>query len=118
MLRMRADDRNRPDREGHRNAVLSMLGESARHVRDESYLRWYQAITWADLGDRRRSREFAITAIAEDARIKDRPDCAVIGRRQYSHLRRFLEQYSSTSPNSDCFGYISQVLQIGRSSVG
>jgi protein ImuB len=30
-------------------------------------------------------------------------------------LRRFLEQYSSNSPNSDCFGDISQVLQVGHS---
>src|SRR5262245_17714277 len=116
MLRMRADDRDRPDREGHRNAIVSMRGELARHVRDESYLRWYQIMAWADMGDQRRSRELAITAVTEDARIKDRPDCAEIGRRQYSHLRRFIEQYASASPNSECFGYISQVLQISQSS--
>jgi hypothetical protein len=48
--------------------------------------------TWADLGGRRRAQELAIMAVPEDARIKDRPDCTDIGRRQYSHLRRFLEQ--------------------------
>jgi hypothetical protein len=115
MLRMQAGDRDRPDREGHRDAVFLLTGETARHVRDGSYLRWYQASTWADLGDRRRAQELAIMAISEDARIKDRPDCTDIGRRQYSHLRRFLEQYSSWSPNSDCFGYISQALQVGQS---
>jgi hypothetical protein len=115
MLRMRDDDRNRLDLEGHRNRIFAMLDRTARHARDASYLRWFQAITWADLGDRGRSRDFAIKAIAEDTKIKDQPDCAEIGRRQYSNLRRFLEQYSSNSPNSDCFGDISQVLQAGQS---
>jgi hypothetical protein len=115
MLRMRDDDRNRPDFEEHRNRIFAMHDGTARHARDASYLRWFQAITWADRGDRRQSRDLAIKAIAEDANIKDRPDCAEIGRRQYSNLRRFLEQYSSNSPNSDCFGDISQVLQVGHS---
>jgi hypothetical protein len=114
MLRMRVADRERPDSEGHRDSVLSIAPESARHMREASYLRWYQAMVWADIGDRRRSQALAIAAIAEDGRIKDHPGCSEIGRRQYSQLRRFLEQYSSWSPHSDCFGDISQHLQIGR----
>jgi hypothetical protein len=114
MLRMRDDDRNRSDSEGHRNAILAMLDRTAKHPQDASYLRCYQAITLADLGDRRQSRDLAIKAITTDAQIKDRPDCREIGRRQYSSLRRFLEQYSSNSPHSDCFGDISQLLQVGQ----
>ena len=118
MLRMQEKDRNRPDKEGHRDSALSAAAEVASHLREASYLRWYQAMVWADMGDRRRSQALAISAIAEDARIRDLPGCAEIGRRQYSSLRRFLEQYSAWSPNSDCFGDISQHLQIGQVDVG
>jgi hypothetical protein len=114
MLRMQANDRDRPDSEGHRDAALALRSESASHSREASYLRWYQAMVWADIGDRKRSQALAITAISEDGRIKDQPGSAEIGHRQYSQLRRFLEQYSSWSPNSDCFGDLSQHLQIGQ----
>jgi len=114
MLRMQSGDRDRPDAEGQRDAVLAARSESASHPREASYLRWYQAMTWADIGDRKRSQALAINAISEDGRIRDQPGCEEIGRRQYSQLRRFLEQYSSWSPNSECFGDISQHLQIGR----
>ncbi len=117
MLRIQSEDRQRPDSEAHRDSVLSIPAESARHMPEASYLRWYKAMAWADLGERRRSQAMAIEAIAEDGRIKDQPGCAEIGRRQYSQLRRFLEQYSSWSPNSECFGDISQHLQIGQTDI-
>ena len=66
MLRMQSADRQRPNSEAHRDAVLSIPGESARHMREASYLRWYKAMVWADLGERRRSQAMAIEAIAED----------------------------------------------------
>lgn len=116
MLRVREDQRDRPDAEGHGDAVLRLhVDLSARPGADErvaaSYLRWYQAIVLADRGDAQRSYELALASARDDARIMDRDDCRQIGRRQYTHLRRFIEQYSSILRNVDLVARISQVLQ-------
>ncbi len=114
MLRIRDRDQDRVDLEGYRDGILRIKIPAEQHPRDASYLRWYQSITMADAGDEDGSRQLALVAFSEDAKILDKPECSTIGRRQYSLLRRFIEQYSSELRHPTLIGHISQVLQIGH----
>jgi hypothetical protein len=116
LLRIKDQNRERLDAEGHREAILALKPTPAHHPRDVSYLRWYQAITLADAGDAEGSRRMAMTAFSEDAKIMDRPDCSGIGRRQYTLIRRFLEQHAHALRHPSLIGHVSQVLQIGHGS--
>jgi hypothetical protein len=118
MLRVREQDRDRPDRERHREAILALRPRACHNVRTVSWLRWYQAITWADAGNADRSLGTTLEALREDARSMALPDSGDIGRRQYSSLRRFIEQYSNVLRNPSLVGQISQWLQVGQDSGG
>ncbi len=116
MLRFRESRRDRPDVEGHGDAVLRLQpASSARPTSEErvsaSTLRWDQAIVLADRGDRQRSYEMSLANARDDARIMDLPGCRKIGRRQYTSLRRFIEQYSHILNHLELVARISQVLQ-------
>jgi hypothetical protein len=118
LLRMRDRDRDRPDRERHRDAILALRTKPTQNLQTVSYLRWFQAIALADAGDADGSHRLALSAFLEDAKSMGRPDSADIGRRQYSSLRRFLEQYSNSLRNPSLIGRVSQVLQVGHHTSG
>ncbi len=114
MLRVRDGNRDRPDVEHHREAILALRSRSTHSIQTASYLRWFQAITLADAGDAEGSRRMTLVAFLEDAKNMGRPDSADIGRRQYTSLRRFIEQYSHVLRNPSLVGQVSQVLQVGH----
>ena len=115
-LRIRDDNRQRPDAEHHADAMLALKPERSHGPRDRSYLLWYQAITLADAGDADGSRRLALQTFSDDARIMGEAKYYEIGRRQYTQLRRFIEQQSHVLRNPSLVGQISQVLQAGHPS--
>jgi hypothetical protein len=114
LLRMRDADSERADMESHRDAILNLKPRPSDSPVGVSYLKWYQAIALADSGTGDASRKMALTAFTEDARIMNNPNHWEVGRRQYVHLRRFLERYSNVLRHPSLLGVISQILQSGR----
>ncbi len=112
--RLQDGDRERPDAEGYRGKLLDLEATGANHPRDASYLHWYQAIALADGGAEEGARDKTFATLAEDGRIRNRPGCSDVGRRQYSTLRRFIEQHSSVWNHSHLVGRVSQALQAGQ----
>jgi hypothetical protein len=112
LLRIRDQSLDRPDSEGHRDAILALRPQADDNPVGLSYLGWYQAITLADMGATEESQRKALTTLANDAKIKTEPQYFEIGRRQYLTLRRFLEQYAPYLRNPSLIGRISQILQI------
>jgi hypothetical protein len=113
LLRIRDQDVERPDVEGHRDAIIALEARSADDPKGLSYLGWFQAIALADLGAGDEAQRKALITFAEDTKLKMQPDCWEIGRRQYMLLRRFLEQFGPYLQNPTMMGRISQVLQAG-----
>ena len=112
LLRIKDNNPERRDVEGLREKILQLKTPPRHPARDTSYLRWYQIITLADAGHGEEAYKRAINASSEDSRIMDDPECSDIGRRQYTRLRRFLEQYSSYWCDPQSIGRVSQVLQL------
>jgi hypothetical protein len=116
-LRIKDDNTERADVEGHREAILNTKPRPNDNPAGISYLRWFQVITLADSGAGDASRKMALTTFAEDAKIMNNPDYWEVGRRQYILLRRFLEQYSHALRHPSLLGTVSQILQIGRDDI-
>lgn len=115
LLRILDDDTDRPDLEGHREAILK-LEPSDQHTDETiSYLRWYKAITYADMGDEENSKKWALTAFTKDSVIINKPEITSVGRKQYSRIRRFIDQFFNVLRNHNYVGYISQILQFPHS---
>ena len=112
LLRIHDGSAERPDLEGHRETILALKPEPQDDAVDVSYLGWYQAIALADAGEATASLRKAVATYAEDARLMK--EHLEIGRRQYTRLRRFLEQYSEALRKQPLMGRISQVLQVRR----
>lgn len=55
----------------------------------------------------------ALKARIHDAELRKNPEYWDVGGRQYTQLRRFLEQYSPYLHNPSLIGRISQILQTG-----
>ncbi|MGR7026201.1 hypothetical protein [Geodermatophilus sp. URMC 62] len=116
LLRIQDANIERPDFEGHRDAILALKREEADDKIGLSYLGWFQAITLADMGASDASERKALSTIADDAALRTNPRYWTIGRRQYTLLRRFLEQYAPHLRHSTLIGRISQILQAGEVS--
>ncbi len=114
MLRERDQNPERDDRESHYDGIMRLKAKAPHSPRTASYLRWYQAIALADAGEAEDSRRRALDAFLKDAKIMDLPQCEDVGRRQYSSLRRFIEDYSRVLRNPSLLGQISQILQAGH----
>ena len=111
LLRIRDDDRLRPDREKHQQAVLDVKALPDDDPLEVSWLRWYQALALADAGDKEAATQLAQRTVAEDAQLRVNPAYWEVGRRQYTLLRRFIEQYSPYFRDPAVVGLVSQVLQ-------
>jgi hypothetical protein len=82
-------------------SILDLLPDG----RDEGgYLRWYQAIALAELGSEEAMRRASLHAYAEDARLG-------VPVRQYTLLRRFLDQHAESFRYPALIGQLSQLLQ-------
>ena len=111
LLRMRDEDRMRPDQEGHQRAVLEIKEKSGDSPLEASWLRWYQALALVDAGDKDSAIQLAQSTVAKDAQLGTKPENWEIGRRQYALLRRFIEQYSPHFRDPALVGVVAQVLQ-------
>jgi hypothetical protein len=117
MLRRREGDRDREDHELHREAVLELNGGlDGDEPRAVSYLRWYQTIVLADLGDGEESEARALQALKDDAVLYRSAEDRGAGSREYSSLRRFLEQNGEWLRNRTLVGRVSQLLQPSSAS--
>jgi hypothetical protein len=113
LLRVRDQRIDRPDLEGHHDAILALRGQHQDDPVGLSYLHWFQAITLADLGATEKANQRALKARVYDAGLKKDKEYWEVGGRQYTQLRRFLEQYSPYLHNPSLIGRISQILQTG-----
>jgi len=115
LLRIQDDDIDRPDLENHRERILKLEPSDLQTDENISYLRWYKAITYADMGDEENSKKWALTAFTKDSAIINKPEITSVGRKQYSRIRRFIEQFFHVLRNPNYVGYISQILQFPHS---
>src|SRR5262249_52932029 len=113
LLRIRDENIDRPDTEGHCDAILALKPQPDDDPKGVSYLGWFQAITLADMGSGDLAQRKALTTFADDAKLKLNDVYWEIGRRQYILLRRFLETFGPHLHNPTFVGRISQVLQAG-----
>jgi hypothetical protein len=111
LLRIRDGDRMRTDKERHQQAVLDVKALPDDDPIEVSWLRWYQALALADAGDREGATQLAQRTVAEDAQLRTNPEYWEVGRRQYTLLRRFIEQYSPHFRDPATVGVVTQVLQ-------
>ncbi len=112
-LRIRDRNRSRPDREGHRDAILKIQEMPNDNPVGKSYLRWYQAIVLADLGAEDDANAKALDQLGDDRKLMLQPGAFEIGRRQYVLLRRFLENFSEFLHNQKIIGRLSRHLLVG-----
>ena len=108
-LRIAENDPERMDIEKNFQKILSLkpgneLGPSA------SYLRWFQVFILADMGKYDDAQKRAQAAIALDIRYATREDETSVGRRQYSELRRLLENYSRFWRDPKSIARVSQII--------
>ncbi len=115
LLRILDGGRDRPDSERLADAILDLDPGPVPHSTEVSYLRWYQAITRADVGDLDRSLQVAVQAFADDETIMHRPGAEQIGRTQYRLLRRFVDHYTAVFRHPILVGRVCQVLQYHHS---
>ena len=113
LLRERDSNAERPDHEGHRDAIVALGTKHGDDAKGRSYLGWFQPITLADLGAAEASQRIASKTRSYDAKLMSDPQHWEIGRRQYTQLRRFLEQYLPFLRNHSLIGKIAQELQWG-----
>jgi hypothetical protein len=113
MLALRTSQNpERPDLEGHGDAILKLAELPSDDAVSVSYLHWFQAITYADMGAEHEANAKALDQLARDASLTSRAECYEIGRRQYVLLRRFIESYSSVLRHPKIFGRISRHLYV------
>jgi len=117
LLRARDNDPDREDMENHREEILQFRpSEDGPKVQptELSWLRWYQAIVLADTNDAKGAEAKAYDAWARDGEIMNQPGCGVIGRRQYTNLRRFLDNHRNMLRCPSLIARISQLLMKPR----
>jgi hypothetical protein len=113
MLRTKDSNVERPDLEGHRDAILKISERTSDHPVGLSYLHWFQAITLADLGAGEESHSRVLDQLARDAKLMTNPEYFEIGRRQYVLLRRFIQQHGHFLRNPELMNLISRDLYVG-----
>ena len=116
LLRIRDQNVDRPDTERHRDEILALHPHPNDDPTGISYLGWFQAFAFADIGAGEQAQQKALATFADDAKHRLNPENWEIGRRQYVLLRRFLEQYAPYLHNPTFIGRVSQVLQAGDAS--
>jgi hypothetical protein len=113
-LRIAEKDRDRYDLEKNFQKVLALkTGPKERYV-STSYLRWYQIFVLADMGKYDDAQKRAMTAISEDIKFANREENSEIGRRQYTLLRGFLEEYSRYWRDTKSIGRVSQIINSAK----
>lgn len=113
LLRIRDASVDRPDHERHRDAIVALTAQPNDDIKGLSYLGWFQAIALADLGQAEAALRKARVTHADDANLRTSAEHWEIGRRQYTLIRRFIEQYLPYLRHHSAVGQIAQLLQVG-----
>lgn len=111
-LRVQESDNGREDVEGYRQAILGLDPSAVEDPEIVSYTCWYQVITLADAGDEDGADSLAMETARIDAELQRSGKHPSIGRRQYSNLRRFLENWASWLSHPSAIGGIAKILKI------
>ncbi|MFX1480901.1 MAG: hypothetical protein ACFFCI_22680 [Promethearchaeota archaeon] len=111
LLRIKDENIDRTDSEDHRNDILKLEPTDQQKDENISYLNWYKAITYADLGDNESLQDAVFTAFEFDGIVMNKPVTTSVGRRQYTRIRRFIEEFFNYLRNPSLMGYILQKLQ-------
>jgi hypothetical protein len=114
-LRIAENDPSRLDVEKNLQKILALKPGSELSL-SASYLRWFQVIILADMGKYDDAQKRANAAIALDIRFATKEDETEVGRRQYSELRRLLENYSRFWRDPKSIARVSQIINSARVS--
>jgi hypothetical protein len=112
-LRIAENDPDRLDVEKNFQKILALKPGSELSL-SASYLRWFQVIILADMGKYDDAQKRAQAAIALDMRYATRDDETEVGRRQYSELRRLIENFSRFWRDPKSIARVSQILNSAR----
>ena len=112
-LRIAENDPNRLDGEKNFQKILALKPGSELSL-SASYLRWFQVIILADMGKYDDAQKRAQAAIALDMRYATRDDETEVGRRQYSELRRLIENFSRFWRDPKSIARVSQIINSAR----
>jgi hypothetical protein len=112
-LRILENDPERLDAEKNFQKILALKAGSELSL-SASYLRWFQVIVLADMGKYEDAQKRAQAAIALDIRFATRDDETEVGRREYSELRRLLENFSRFWRDPKSIARVSQIINSAR----
>jgi hypothetical protein len=108
-LRIAENDPNRMDVEKNFQKILALKPGTEISL-SASYLRWFQVFILADMGKYDDAQKRAQAAIALDIRYATKEDETEVGRRQYSELRRLLENFSRYWRDPKSIARVSQII--------
>jgi hypothetical protein len=108
-LRIAENDPNRMDVEKNFQKILSLKPGNELTL-SASYLRWFQVFILADMGKYDDAQKRAQAAVALDIRYATREEEVEVGRRQYSELRRLLENFSRYWRDPKSIARVSQII--------
>ena len=108
-LRIADNDPERMDVEKNFQKIVSLKPGNEQSL-TASYLRWFQVFILADMGKYDDAQKRAQSAIVLDSRFATKEDATEVGRRQYSELRRLLEDYSRYWRDQKSIARVSQII--------
>ena len=108
-LRIAENDPERMDVEKNFQKILALKPGNELSL-TASYQRWFQVFILADMGKYDDAQKRAQAAIAMDIRFATREEETEVGRRQYSELRRLLENYSRFWRDPKSIARVSQII--------
>lgn len=119
LLRKQGEEDESAEIQRHRDAVLKLRPTDRTDARSRSYLRWYQAIAMADAGNEQAVDEALTVASTQDARAAQQGrHHEDLGRRQYTHLRRLIQDNAHRWRNRTLVDRISRTLRVLQTSEG
>jgi tetratricopeptide (TPR) repeat protein len=108
-LRIAENDPQRLDGEKNFQKIMSLKPGSELSL-TASYLRWFQVFILADMGKYDDAQKRAQSAITMDIRFATKEDETEVGRRQYTELRRLLENFSRFWRDPKSIARVSQII--------
>jgi len=108
-LRTAENDPQRMDMEKNFQKIMALKPGNELSL-TASYLRWFQVFILADMGKYDDAQKRAQSAISMDIRFATREEETEVGRRQYSELRRLLENFSRYWRDPKSIARVSQII--------
>ena len=108
-LRIAENDPERMDVEKNFQKILGLKPGNELSL-SASYLRWFQVFILADMGKYEDAQKRAQAAVTLDIRYAAREEQTEVGRRQYSELRRLLENFSRFWRDPKSIARVSQIV--------